>query len=126
MTPRSPRLHDSGFLSFLRVQPCCICGATSMVEAAHIRMGLTGMQRKPDDCKAVPLCAWHHRNSPCSQHSMSEERFWKRHGMDPFKIAARLYDRYGGAGGKARGPRKIKPRKSREQRAKIKGRSSFR
>ena len=85
-------------------------------------MGLTGIGRKPDDSRAVPMC----RSCHTKQHSLSEEYFWSISLSDPFELAANYYKEYGGKGGKAKGPRKIKPRKPRGQRAKIKGRSSFR
>lgn len=77
------------------------------------------MGRKPDDRKAVPLCFWHHLGGPEAQHSMSEEKFWASHGLDPFKIAANLYKEYGGSGGKPKPPQKIKERKPKEKRAKV-------
>lgn len=122
MTPRAPRLLDPGYLAFLRTKPCCVCGSHANVEAAHIRIGLTGMARKPDDAKATPLCAWHHRESPQAQHNMGEADFWERHDLNPFAIAEKLYGEYGGTGGKPRAARKIKPRPPREKRQKIRSR----
>ena len=121
---KKPRLYDSGYLVFLRTKPCCVCGSTKAVEAAHVRMGLTGTGRKPNDSQAVPLCAWHHRLSPTmAQHNMGEAKFWERMGHDPFQIAIKLYTEYGGDGGKEKGSRKITPRKPREERAKFSGKS---
>ena len=57
---------------------------------------------------------------------MNEREFWAMFKMNPLYLAAVYYKTYGGKGGKAKGPRKIKPRKPGGQRAKIKGRSSFR
>jgi len=88
------RMVDPGFLIFLRQQPCCLCGRLD-VEAAHIRIGLFAMGRKPDDKLATPLCRTHHRE----QHSMSERQFWQARGLNPFMIARRLYALYGGTGG---------------------------
>lgn len=117
---RDPRRHDLGFLNFLRSRPCCICGLPA--EAAHIRIGLTGMQTKPHDSRAVPLCVRHHREGPEAQHSMNEAVFWDKHRIDPFQLAARYYAEYGGDGGKSKGPRKIKARKPRKDRGKVKSR----
>lgn len=131
MTQRRPRLYDPGYLAFLRTKPCCACGRAAPSEAAHIRMTrldidkpITGMQRKPDDKYAVPLCSWCHREGPESQHNVGDEsQFWAWYEIDPFELAAKLYDEYGGTGGK---PRKasttIKPRIPKHLRQKIQGR----
>ena len=94
------RERDTGYLAFLRRQPCaCGCGAPAPSDAAHIRMASpergklpTGMQVKPSDRFAVPL------NRVChdKQHSMSEARFWSERGLHPFEIADRLYAEYQG------------------------------
>lgn len=119
MRQREPRLHDPGFLRFLRTKPCCICGAPA--EAAHIRIGLFAGAMKPHDKHATPLCPRHHRDGPESQHAFGNEaEWWKRHDKDPFVIAARLYAEYGGTGGKPRKRRTtIRPRLPKEKRVKI-------
>ena len=93
---REPRQHDKRHLDFVRSQPCCICGEDTTVEAAHIRTGSiphgkrsTGMQEKPSDKWAVPLCKVHHDQ----QHSMNEMKFWAMHRKDPFMIAIGLKQR---------------------------------
>jgi hypothetical protein len=114
---RDPRRLDPDYLVFLRGRPCCLCGAPA--EAAHIRIGLTGMGRRPHDRLAVPLCPREHRLAKDAQHSMSEAKFWNIHRIDPFELAAKYYAEYGGTGGKPKGSRKIRPRKPRDQRAKV-------
>ena len=79
------------------------------------------MGKKPDDKNAVPLNAWCHRHAKESQHA-NEAIFWQSRNLDPFAIAARLYAEYGGNGGKPKKKRAAKPRKPKEQRAKIKSR----
>lgn len=127
MTSRQPRLFDEGYLAWLRQQPCvCGCGSPPPSDAAHLRAGsvlhdkpITGMGRKPDDRWALPLKHEHHM----AQHAFGDEVLWfAAHGIDPFKLATRLYKQYGGTGGTARGPRKLKPRKPRKDRTKIKSR----
>ena len=93
------RERDTGYLAFLRRQPCVCCGAPAPSDAAHIRMGNrergkmpTGMQVKPSDRFAVPL----NRTCHTVQHSGSEARFWQERGLDPFAIADRLYAEYQG------------------------------
>lgn len=91
------RVRDTAHLAYLRRQPCACCGRPAPSDAAHIRMASlergkvpTGMQVKPSDRFAVPLNrACHER-----QHSMSEARFWRSVGLDPFEIADRLYAAY--------------------------------
>ena len=93
----APRVHDTGFLAFLRRQPCAVgpLGCDGPVQAAHIRTHLpgelpTGLGRKPDDSRATGLCAKHH----AEQHDMNEMAWWIGHGRDPFAIAARLFAAY--------------------------------
>lgn len=113
MTQRDPRQHCPAFLKFLRAQPCCISGCSrGPVEAAHIRIGLTGMQRKPHDFLATPLCVHHHRVGPKSQHASNEGAWWAATGLNPFEIAARLYAAYLAAGGPAGRVRERKPGKA--------------
>ena len=87
---RRPRVKDEKYLTFIRQQPCCLCGDNVTVEAAHIRLGspkhnklYTGKGEKPDDIWAIPLCGKHHRD----QHTTSEPKFWAQQGKNPFEIA---------------------------------------
>jgi len=122
---RSARLHDPGYLAWLRKRHCLTCGKPSPVDAAHIRMACveigkshTGMAEKPHDFWSVPLC----RACHTTQHECGEFNFWKGVGIDPFIEAIRLYNEYGGTGGKPKSRKPVKPRKPPEKRAKIKSR----
>lgn len=130
MNQREPRRESPAHLAFIRQQPCCVCGTTVNVQAAHIRMPKvgdkrpTGMGEKSHDRWTVPLCGWDHTDGPKAQHKMSERAFWQMHGIDPFKLAYELWLK---SGAKEVVPRekKIKQRKPREQRKKIQNRNSF-
>ena len=95
MKQRRPREKDNDHLSFLRGLPCCVCGDDATVEAAHIRFSDTrvakinsGLQAKPHDRFALPLCGRHHRE----QHDKGNERaFWEAKGIDPIFYALALY-----------------------------------
>lgn len=50
-----------------------------------------GIGEKPSDRWAVPLCADCHLNAPDAQHNVGEPAFWKRVGIDPFDLSAKLY-----------------------------------
>jgi len=126
VSQRDPRLHDDRYLRWLRRQPCCICGARAPNEAAHIRAGSVrhnkrpcGMQEKPHDRWAVPMCPGDHRLGRNSQHANNELRWWGIHGKDPFDTAAAYYAEFGGGGGQPKKPRKPAARKPRGQRAKV-------
>lgn len=74
---KRPRRRDEKALDVVRAMPCCICGDPTTVEAHHPRYG-TGMGRKADDDKAMPLCGRHHREL----HAMGNEReFWASYGL---------------------------------------------
>lgn len=106
--PKHPRLRDERYLAFVRMQPCCVCGAEAPSDAAHIRMASpahgkrsTGMAEKPDDRWCVPLCRpipGVKRGCHKNQHSMSEAEFWRSLDKDPFEIANRLYAEGGNPG----------------------------
>jgi hypothetical protein len=92
---KTRRIEDPAHLSFIRKLPCCVTGSSYTVEAAHIRAGSavhrkkhTGLQQKPDDCWTLPLCAPSHRE----QHQGDELAFWRKHEIDPFELAVRLYE----------------------------------
>lgn len=95
---RQPRKRDNAYLAWLRRQPCVICGTRERVEAAHVRAGYpsagwapTGMAQKPDDQRAVPLCAHDHREGPNAQHRANERAWWANHGIDPPDLCRALY-----------------------------------
>ena len=120
---RNPRMRDAKHLAFVRLQPCCVCGSTRNVEAAHLKLRrpeigkeMPGMAEKADDCFTTPLCHYHHQSSILAQHRVGEQVFWfEIHGRNPFEIADRLWIESGGAAraqepGRAKRPRKIKAR----------------
>lgn len=90
---KRPRKTDDAHLKWLRTLPCVITGMRP-VEAAHVRYAdpsygkrETGKAEKPDDRWAIPLHPDKHRE----QHSGSEREFWKRHGIDPCRVALALH-----------------------------------
>lgn len=102
---REPRVENRAFLAFLRTQRCCACGHPPPVQAAHLRHSDAakggrnpGIGAKPDDSKAVPLCAWCHLDGPHALHKIGEERFWRSFitgvVIDPFAVAAGLHKEF--------------------------------
>jgi hypothetical protein len=69
-------------------QPCLVCGRKPS-DPHHLRyMQPRALGRKASDEFAVPLCRVHHR----AAHRASDERaWWKAAGIDPIKIACRLW-----------------------------------
>ena len=100
---RQPRERDPGFLAFLRRLPCIawvrgLHGCQGATQAAHIRFSDAakgrrnpGMQSKPSDRFATPLCAAHHLHD---QHLRKEQAFWAEVGVDPGDLAAALHAAY--------------------------------
>ena len=122
MTQRSPRLHDEGYLAFLRKQPCCVCNAPAPCDAAHIKSASrihnkpSSGTAKPDDKWAVPLC----RSCHLRQHHRGNElAFWSEVDRFPFGQAMKYYAEYGGTGGEPKKQRIRKKRKPRDQRQPI-------
>lgn len=124
MNQKQPRLHDEGYLKWLRTCVCCVCGVFPPCDAAHIRSASldhgkppTGLGEKPSDFWAVPLCRSHHMQ----QHAHGNElAWWKTKKKNPFEIAIYLYRKYGGRGGNVKRQRTtIKPRLPKSKRQKI-------
>ena len=96
------RARDGGYLAYLRRLPCIAGlvegGCDGSVEAAHLRYSDVtvgrinpGMQAKPSDKWATPLCGKHHRND---QHSGNEWVFWARLRVEPGALSMELYEAY--------------------------------
>ncbi len=86
------RKHFPEYIALIRQCPCLICGAQA--EAAHVRMSSAEYKKLNgrDDHFVVPLCPGHHRLYPDAQHTMGERQFWTLQGIDPLKIAKRLWE----------------------------------
>lgn len=129
MTQRQPRLHDEGYLAFLRKQPCCVCHAPAPCDAAHVKSAShdhgkpSSGTAKPHDFWALPLCRSCHLRQ---HHAGNELHFWRLQDKNPFTYAINYYAEYGGAGGEPKKQRLVRKRKPRDQRKKIPSRPFFR
>ena len=95
------RERDTGFLAYLRRQPCeaaAMGDCTGAIEAAHVRYSDAaagslnpGMGRKNHDRHANPLCHGHHIHD---QHKRAERLFWERLGKNAYETAAAHYASY--------------------------------
>lgn len=88
------RMEDPAHLAFIRRLPSVISGKYGC-EACHIRAAsavhrkkATGLGQKPDDAWTLPMLPDEHK----SQHSVNEMEWWRSHEIDPFAVAARLYE----------------------------------
>jgi ERF superfamily len=86
--PRRYRNRDH--LRFVMRQPCLVCGRKPS-DAHHIRfVQPRALGRKASDEFAVPLCRSHHR----AVHRAGDEKaWWKQAGIDPIKVARKLWKR---------------------------------
>jgi hypothetical protein len=84
--PRRYRNRDH--LRFVMQQPCLLCGRKPS-DTHHIRfVQPRALGRKASDEFAVPLCRSHHR----AVHRAGDEKaWWKQAGIDPIKIARKLW-----------------------------------
>jgi hypothetical protein len=85
-TPR--RYRNKEHLRYVAQQPCLLC-ARKPSDPHHLQfVQPRALGRKPSDEFAVPLCRAHHR----AAHRAGEERaWWKAAGIDPIKIARKLW-----------------------------------
>jgi hypothetical protein len=85
-TPK--RYRDKGHLRFVAQQTCVLCGRKP-AEAHHIRFAQPrALARKSSDEFTVPLCRAHHR----ALHRVGDEKaWWQQAGVDPIKVARKLW-----------------------------------
>jgi len=91
LTVAAPRRYrNRDHLRFVMQQPCLLCGRKPS-DAHHIRfVQPRALGRKASDEFAVPLCRSHHR----AVHRAGEEKaWWKQAGIDPIKVAHKLWKR---------------------------------
>jgi hypothetical protein len=86
--PAPRRYRNKDHLRHVAKQPCIICGRKPS-EPHHLRhMQPRALGRKASDEFVVPLCRLHHRE----MHRAGDERaWWKQAGIDPIKIAGKLW-----------------------------------
>jgi hypothetical protein len=82
------RYRNKEHLRYVTLQPCLLC-ARKPSDAHHLRfVQPRALGRKASDEFAVPLCRIHHR----AAHRASDERgWWKAAGIDPLKVARKLW-----------------------------------
>ena len=82
------RYRNREHLRYVTLQPCLLC-ARKPSDAHHLRfVQPRALGRKASDEFAVPLCRIHHR----AAHRAGDERaWWKAAGIDPLKIARKLW-----------------------------------
>lgn len=102
--PRVPKCepaNDPAHLAMVRQLPCLYCGVEPCGEAAHVRLASaafgksSGLQKRPEDRWALPLCRDDHLNARHAQHRRSEESFWEALGINPLIVCQRLYAQRG-------------------------------
>ena len=89
LTVAEPRRYrNKEHLRFVAQQPCLLC-ARKPSDPHHLRfMQPRALGRKTSDEFAVPLCRGHHR----AVHRSGDERaWWKAAGINPIKIARKLW-----------------------------------
>ena len=97
---KPPQLRSLQHLRFVRGRVCAVINywgslgiqhrCSGPIQAAHIRSNTDGgMGVKPSDKFTIPLCAAAH----AEQHSIGEDAFEKRYGINSHKIAAELWNR---------------------------------
>lgn len=100
-TARRGRLIEPAYLIFVRSLGCIVCRdkgnlQETRTEAAHC--GDRGLGQKCSDRETIPLCAWHHRIGPESQHVLGKG-FWTHHGLEKDKLFAQLQAVFNISGG---------------------------
>jgi hypothetical protein len=96
LTIAAPRRYrNREHLRYVAQQACLVCGRKPS-DPHHL--GFTqprALGRKVSDEFAVPLCRGHHR---AVHHSRDERAWWRQAGIDPIKVARRLWRQTRGMG----------------------------
>jgi ERF superfamily len=96
LTVAAPRRYrNRGHLRYVAHHPCLVCGRKPS-DPHHL--GFTqprALGRKVSDEFAVPLCRGHHR---AVHRSRDERAWWRQTGIDPIKVARRLWKETRGMG----------------------------
>ena len=107
LTVAAPRRYrNREHLRYVAQQACLLCGRKPS-DAHHL--GFTqprALGRKVSDEFAVPLCRIHHR---LLHRSRDERAWWRQAGIDPIKVARKLWKETRGIGHR-RSPRAAFPR----------------
>jgi hypothetical protein len=107
LTVAAPRRYrNREHLRYVAQQACLLCGRKPS-DPHHL--GFTqprALGRKVSDEFAVPLCRGHHR---AVHRSRDERAWWRQAGIDPIKVARRLWKETRGLG-QRRSPRPALPR----------------
>jgi ERF superfamily len=107
LTVAAPRRYrNREHLRYVAQQACLICGRKPS-DPHHL--GFTqprALGRKVSDEFAVPLCRGHHR---AVHRSRDERAWWRQAGLDPIKVARRLWRKTRGMG-QRRSQRAVSPR----------------
>ena len=71
---RSSRWRSQAHCNHVRSHACSMCGSTTAIEVAHVRIGSgAGMGQRPHDWATCSLCKECHAR----QHSVGERTFWQ-------------------------------------------------
>jgi hypothetical protein len=82
------RYRNKAHLRFVAAQPCVICGRKPS-DPHHLRFAQRrALGRKVSDEYAIPLCRSHHR---ALHRSGDEARWWSAAGIEPIKVACKLW-----------------------------------
>lgn len=89
---RSRRVTDREHLGYVAAQPCCVPGCLRPATVHHLRcLGSSAAAgRRSGDDECVPLCREHHQGDTGVE-ALGERKFWAMLGIEPLKLAARLW-----------------------------------
>lgn len=80
--------RNEEYLKFIRKLPCCACGKSRGVEAAHF--GPRGLGTRASDKNALPVCYKCHRTGPHAYHKLGPRKFAAYHKINPPSLILKL------------------------------------
>ncbi len=76
--------RNPAYLKFVRGLPCCVCGKTWGIEAAHT--GPHGLSQKAPDAETIPLCRLHHTDPQLGLDRIGRAAFEDLHGVSVARL----------------------------------------
>lgn len=92
--------RNPAYLAWIRTLPCVCCEQLlrslrseqcGPTEAAHV--GERGLSQKSSDLETIPLCRWHHTQSPEAHHRIGK-KFWAYWGIARDALIKSLNERF--------------------------------
>ena len=75
--PKPARYRDDEYLDWIRMKPCCACGAGAPSDPHHVAVDGQAMGSKPSDLYVIPLCRICHTKLEAGERILTREEQYR-------------------------------------------------